>query len=66
MAEVVARPLCIIFKKLLLSGEVSSAWKKENIASIFMKGIEEDLNCRLVSLTSVPWKIINSSSLNLS
>ena len=63
MAEVVA----IIFKKLLLSGEVSSAWKKENIAPIFKKGIEEDLgNCRLVSLMSVPWKIINSSSLNLS
>ena len=58
-ADVVAKPLSIIFEKLWPSGEVSRNWRKRNITLVYKKGRKEDSgNYRAMSLTSVPEKII--------
>ncbi|GAB0207239.1 mitochondrial enolase superfamily member 1 [Grus japonensis] len=59
LADVIARPLSIIFERSWRTGEVPEDWRKANVTPIFKKGRKEGPgNYRPVSLTSIPGKVM--------
>jgi len=59
LADVIAEPLSIIFKRSWRTGEVPKDWRKASFTPIFKKGKKEDPgNYRPVSLTSIPGKVM--------
>ena len=59
LADVVVKPLSMIFEKLWQSGEVPSDWKKSNMTPIFKKGKKDDPgNYQPVSLSFVLGEIM--------
>ncbi|KAK4806341.1 hypothetical protein QYF61_017210 [Mycteria americana] len=59
LADVLTKPLSIIYQHSWLTGEVPVDWRLANVTSIYKKGRKEDPeNYRPVSLTSVPGKLM--------
>ncbi|KAK4810638.1 hypothetical protein QYF61_007375 [Mycteria americana] len=59
LADVLTKPLSIIYQQSWLTGEVPADWRLANVTPIFKKGRKEDPgNYRPVSLTSVPAKLM--------
>ena len=57
LAEVVAKPLSIIFEKSWLSGEVPDNWRKGYFTPIYKKGSKEDAgNYRLAKSHLCAWE----------
>ena len=61
LANVLARPLTLIFRKSMATGKIPSAWKVAEVKPIFKKGDKSDPgNYRPVSLTSIVCKVFES------
>ncbi|KAK4828105.1 hypothetical protein QYF61_023467 [Mycteria americana] len=59
LADVLAKPLSIIYQQSWITGEVPVDWRLANVMPIFKKGRKEDLgNYRPDSLTLVPGKLM--------
>ncbi|KAK4825920.1 hypothetical protein QYF61_003415 [Mycteria americana] len=59
LAEVLTKPLSILYQQSWLSREVPVDWRLANVTPIYKKGQKEDLgNYRPVSLTSVLGKVL--------
>ena len=56
-----AKPLTMIFRKSLLTGDVPMAWREANVTPLYKKGNKtHPLNYRPVSLTSVVGKVFET------
>ena len=59
LADVISKPLSIIFQQSWLTGDVLVDWKLANVTPIFKKGRRDDPGSyRPISLTSVSRKIM--------
>ncbi|KAK4832398.1 hypothetical protein QYF61_022533 [Mycteria americana] len=59
LADVLTKPLSILYQQSWLTGEVPADWRLANVTPIDKKGQKEDPgNYRPVSLTSVPGKLM--------
>ncbi|RMB93655.1 hypothetical protein DUI87_29882 [Hirundo rustica rustica] len=66
LADDLMKPLSIIYHQSWLTGKVPDDWKLANVTPIHKKGGREDpSNCRPVSQTSVPGKIMEQFILNV-
>ncbi|KAK4817088.1 hypothetical protein QYF61_027919 [Mycteria americana] len=62
LAEVLTKPLSILYQQSWLTREVPVDWRLAHVTPIYKKGWKEDLgNYRPVSLISVPGKVIRPS-----
>ena len=60
-SNILAPSLAMIYNKLILTGEVPYDWRYANVIPIFKKGSKKlPQNCKPVSLTSIPCKMIES------
>ncbi|GAB0186385.1 mitochondrial enolase superfamily member 1 [Grus japonensis] len=65
LVEVLTKPLSIIYQQSWLTGEVPVDWRLANVAPIYKKGWQEDLeNCRPVSLTVLLGKVMEQITLS--
>ncbi|KFW10111.1 hypothetical protein N327_11642, partial [Fulmarus glacialis] len=59
LAEMLTKPLSIMYQQSWLTGEVPVDWRLASVTPIYKKGRKEDLgNYRPVSLTSVLGKVM--------
>ncbi|GAB0203076.1 mitochondrial enolase superfamily member 1 [Grus japonensis] len=66
LADVIAKPLSIIFERSWRSGESPENWRKAIVTPVFKKGRKEDpRNFRPVSLTSIPGKVMEQLILGI-
>jgi len=60
-AEIISKPLTMIYEKSLQEGKLPDDWKVATVIPIYKKGSKNDAgNYRPVSLTSVPCKVLES------
>ena len=57
----IAQPLKILFETLYNTGMLPSDWRSANITAIYKKNKKELYNYRLVNLTSIVCKVIEST-----